>query len=83
MRQTYISITDTNKLQTDIMLFITDWVKEMKTPIPQREIVNAMQQQGVKDFTTLNAIAILVRKGYIRQAVVISKQRMYVQLRTI
>lgn len=79
----YVNLYEINELQRKIMKFVTKWVHEEKTPIPQKEIVTAMKQSGVKDFTAVNAINALLRKGYIRRAVTISNKTYYVQLRSV
>ena len=72
-----------NGLQTQIMRFIGVWVREEKTPIPQRVIVEAMTEAGVGSYATVNALNTLMRKGYLRRAVVIAHQARYIQLRTV
>ena len=79
----YINLYEVNELQTKIMEFIDKWVHEEKTPVPQKEIIIEMKRQGVKDFTAVNAINSLLKKGYIRRAVVISNKSYYVQLRRV
>lgn len=65
------------------MLFVDRWVREKKTPVPHREIIGEMKKQKVHDFTTVNAINALLRKGYIRRACTISNKTFYVQLRNV
>jgi len=79
----YISVNEINKLQTDIMHFVDQWVREQKTPVPQKEIIVCMKAAGIKDFTTINALNSLLHKGYIRRAYTISNKTFYVQLRRI
>lgn len=79
----YINLSDISEMQTEIMRFISLWVKEKKTPVPQREIILAMKIHGVKDFSVQNALSILLRKGYIRRAYSTSNRAIYVQVRTI
>ena len=79
----YVTVNEINKLQTDIMHFIDWWVREQKTPVPQKEIVAKMLRVGIKDLTTVNALNALLHKGYIRRASTISNKTYYVQLRTI
>ena len=79
----YTNLYEVNELQTKIMEFIDKWVHEEKTPVPQKEIIIEMKRQGVKDFTAVNAINSLLKKGYIRRAVVISNKSYYVQLRRV
>lgn len=79
-----INITDINELQYEIMIFVDFWVHEFKTPVPHRQIIVKMTEQGHKDFTTVNAIASLLKKSYLRKAVTMSnKNRCYVQLRRV
>jgi hypothetical protein len=79
----YISLSEINELQTNIMLFVSYWVKKKKTPVPQKDIILRMQANGIKNFTTVNALNSLLRKGYIRRAYTISNKTTYVQLRGI
>lgn len=74
---------DVNDLQANIMRFIDDWARTEKVPIPLRVIIKNMKDEGVKDFTTINAIRTLLRKGYIRRAVGTSNKTSFVQLRRI
>lgn len=84
MTQTvYKDFSEVNKLQTDIMVFIDNWVREKKTPVPQKEIIISLVKVGNKDFTVSNALHSLLRKGYIRKAYVISNKTFYVQLRRV
>ena len=79
----YVDLYDVNELQRNIMKFVDNWVRTEKTPIPQSEIVKAMTEAGTKNFTTVNAINSLLRKGYIRRAIITSNKTYYVQLRRI
>jgi len=79
----YVSVSNLNKLQTDIMHFIDQWVREQKTPVPQREIIENMKQRDVKDFTTVYSLNSLIAKGYIRRAYTISNRTFYVMLRKV
>jgi hypothetical protein len=79
----YIDFYEVNELQTKIMEFIDKWTHTEKTPISQHKIIEQMKITGIKDFTTLNAINSLLRKGYIRRAVMISNKSYYVQLRRL
>lgn len=84
MKALYISAThDVNQLQTDIMLFVDVWVHKEKTPVPLKEIIAEMKRQGIKEFTTIDAIKALVHKKYLRKAIMISKSSFYVQLRRV
>lgn len=83
MSDEYSDLKEINRLQQDIMKHVDVWAHTNKTPIPLREIITHMQGEGVKDFTTVNAINSLLRKGYIRRAVTISNKTFYVQLRRV
>lgn len=66
------------------MIFVKDWANTQKTPVPQKEIIKIMTQQGVKSFTALNAINALLKKGYIRRAYVQrANTSAYVMIRNI
>lgn len=79
----YVSVNEINKLQTDIMHYIDWWAREEKTPIPQKQIIIHMKEEGVKDFTTINAVNSLLHKGYIRRAYTISNKTFYVMIRKV
>lgn len=79
----YINTKDVNGLQENIVNFISVWARTEKTPIPQKEIVVGMREQGVKTFTTVNALNSLLRKGYIRRSCQVSNKTYYVLCRTI
>jgi reverse gyrase len=72
-----------NKLQTDIMVYVQDWVHTQKTPVPQKEIIAYMKDNGIKEPATVYALNALINKGYLRRAYVISNKTYYVQLRRI
>lgn len=72
-----------DQLQIRIMKFVDEWVKTEKRPVPQKEIINRMKSEGVKSFTTVNAINALIRKGYIRKGIAVSNKTLYVQLKGI
>jgi len=65
------------------MRFVDKWVHEQKTPIPLKEIITEMKNQEIPDFTTIKALNVLLKKGYIRRAVIISNTTSFVQLRGI
>lgn len=65
------------------MQFITKWVREQKTPIPQKEVIKAMEKEGIKSYTVAGALNFLLRNGFIRRAVITSNQTFYVQIKTI
>lgn len=83
MKTIYTNLSEINDLQTAIMHFIADWVHIEKTPIPLKEIIEGMTLQGVHNFTTIKAIDVLLKKGYIRRAIVISNKSSFVQLRSV
>jgi len=74
-------LQDVSTLQVKIMVFVSDWAKKQKTSVPKREIIITMKREGVKDFTTINALMALIKKGYIRKACSTTNRVSYVQLR--
>jgi len=82
-RSIYVEFGEINELQRNIMKFVDWWVHTENTPTPQKEIIIAMRIAGTKSFTTINALNALLRKGYIRRAVIISNKTSYVQLRRV
>ena len=83
MNTTYTSLSELNDTQTTIMTYISWWVNEKKTTVPLKEIIDNMIQEGIKKDTTVKALQVLLKKGYIRRAVVISNKSYFVQLRSI
>jgi len=79
----YINLDEVNKLQTEIMNFIDEWVRHQKTPVPHRKILDGMKANGTGFPTTVNALHSLLHKGYIRRAFMISNKTYYVQIRRI
>lgn len=79
----YVSLLELNVLQTDIMKFISWWVHEKKVPVPLKEIIASMTSKGIKSPTTIKSINVLLKKGYIRRAVIISNKTFFVMLRSV
>jgi hypothetical protein len=65
----YLSYSDINELQQDIINFMISWAKKKQTPIPLTNIITNMKSRNIKRLTTLNAINSLIYKKYIRRAV--------------
>jgi predicted transcriptional regulator len=81
IRTLYSNYTDITTTQEEIMKIVQDWVHTQKTPIPHKEVIEKMESNGAKKITVCVALAKLVSKGYIRQAV--HNKSFYVLLRTI
>ena len=79
----YINLKDINELQENIVKFIDWWVHEKKTIIPRKEIIDKLLSDGNKKPTIINAINVLLKKGYIRRGVGTSNKTYYVQLRRL
>lgn len=79
----YIDLYEISNLQIKIMKFVDVWATEKKIPIPQKEIVKEMENNGIKNYTTANALNTLVKWGYLRHAVKTSNQTFYVQLKRV
>jgi len=71
------NVKDINQLQHDIMVYVKFWVDTEDTPIPQSQIIKHMKVQGVKSYTTINSINSLLRKGYIRRAIMPQRNKTY------
>jgi hypothetical protein len=83
-KSSYYGFQKTPSLQLNIMRYITAWVKKEKTPVPKKEIVAEMVTQGIKDYTTLNALNALAKKGFIRATSSFGyRGTRYIQLRSI
>jgi hypothetical protein len=59
------------------------WVHTKKTPVPHMYIVTNVSKLGVPERTIKASIQTLIRKGYIRRPVRLSKCASYIQLRTM
>lgn len=80
----YQNLSEINDLQTCIMQFVQDWVRDKRLPVPQKDIIIAMKtDKNTPGFTTANALNSLMSKGYIRRAVTFSNRTLYVQIRRI
>lgn len=72
-----------NKLQYEIMSFICDWGHHNKTPIFRSAIISKMEKKGFVRYTTINALKVLLRNGFIRKSTISSNKTSYVQLRSV
>lgn len=79
----YTNLREVDELQTNIMRFVDLWVHEKKTTVPLKEIIRYMSNEGIKSFTTIKAIGVLIKKGYIRRSEEISNKTYFVQLRRV
>lgn len=79
----YTSLSELNTLQTRIMEYIEWWVHTKKTPIPRKNIIQSLEKQGTNHETTIKSINVLLKKGYIRRAIVTSNKSFYVQIRSV
>lgn len=79
----YSNYYEITELQVKIMKVVDTWVHEQRTPIPKKQIIETMKSEGIKDFTTINAITSLLLKGYLRRAIVTSNKTFYVMLRRV
>jgi hypothetical protein len=74
---------DINDTQLAVMRIIDGWVRTQKTPVPRKQVVKAMQENGVGESTTKASLKVLLAKGYIRRGVTTSTKVIYVKLRGI
>lgn len=79
----YISLSELNKLQTTIIVFIDTWVHEKKTPVPLKEIIANMEAQNENKNNVIYSLKVLIKKGYIRRSDAISNKTYFIQLRTV
>ena len=77
----WVSLSEINELQTKIMRLIDVWAHNNKTPIPLKLIKDKMKEEGIIEPTTIKALGVLLRKGYLRRANTISNKTYFVQLR--
>lgn len=78
----YIDFYGLTKLQRTTFNVIDDWSRKNTTPIAHKEILKQMKAKGVQHDSIINSIRALVKKGYIRKAIIISNSTFYVRLRT-
>jgi len=80
----YVSRKDITDQQEKVMLFIINWVKTKKTPVPKMQIMKQMVKSGMVSDTVEWSLGVLLAKGYLRRAWT-NKQNTtsYVQLRTL
>ena len=80
-RTVYVSVSEINGLQTQVMEFINKWVHEEKTPVPLKEIITGMKNQKIDRPSVIYSLKILIEKGYIRRSLEVSNKTSFVQLR--
>jgi hypothetical protein len=73
----------TGNIEEAIMAFIDYWVRSNNTAVPKKEIMEKMLKDGIKTYTTLNALNALIKKRYIRKGHQATNRTVYVQLRTM
>lgn len=83
MNTQYNNFIEISGLQLKIMEYVQLWVQDKKTPVPLTEIIKGMVVQKFKTFTTVKAISVLLKKGYIRRAISMGKKSYFVQLKRI
>jgi Fe2+ or Zn2+ uptake regulation protein len=76
-------LENTKDAQTNVMEFIDMWVRQNKTAVTRQDILAQMTIQGIKKPTIINALKLLIKKGYIRRGYAFSRTTTYVQLRSL
>lgn len=61
------SIGDIKKLQVDVMQVVDIWVHTVRTPVPQKEIIDRLEKKGAKSYSVVSALNTLMRKGYLKK----------------
>ena len=79
----YEDLDDLTELQKSVMEVITKWVRENKTPVPRKEIIVTMKENGMNKPTVVYCLEALLNRGYIRRAFTMSNTTQFVQIRTI
>ena len=79
----YIGLDSLTISQELVMEIVEDWVHKEKTPVPHAEILIRMKKKGESEGTIKEAINSLLKKSYLRRAVIISNKSYYVQLRRV
>jgi len=87
MKTKYSPFEEINIIQKEIMVFIDNWVRTEKVPVPRKEIMKAFAGKKSEGrhppITVEGAVNALLRKGYIRRGYTGTNKSTYVQLRTI
>lgn len=65
------------------MVLIGEWTSDNVDPILRAYIIEKMVDDGFKDFTVINSINSLLKKGFIRKSSIRSNKTSYVQLRSV
>lgn len=83
----YVNLRVISELQIEIMEFVDIWVRNEKTPVPRKEIINSMEVNGKKHHAVKKALIGLLRQGYLRKAIMDSSvplnKAFYVQLKRV
>jgi len=83
----YINIDESTpavaELIEDTMFLIDTWVKTVKTPIPKKKIRDEMRGKGKTDLQINYVINLLIKRGFIREAISVSNIIKYVQTGTM
>ena len=79
----YVDLEVLTQTQLKIMEIVEDWVKTEKTPIPKTKIVTEMKEKGVVEATTQFGLLGLVKRSYLRKAIIVSNRAYFVQLRRV
>lgn len=72
-----------NDLQRRIMELISDWTSSNDIPIQRSYVIKELVKQDVKNFTVINSLNSLLKKGFIRKSTNRSNKTSYIQIRTI
>ena len=69
--------------QKKAFVFIDEWVRLEKTPMPKKELFKKLVLADISESTARKSIAALVTKGFIRRAATSTNQTFYVMLRSM
>lgn len=83
----YVPLTELTSLQVSIMGVVDLWVKGNTVPVTRKHIMIEMEKKGATSYAVKNALAGLLRLGYLRVAILgaddaLNKTK-YVQLRKV
>jgi hypothetical protein len=81
----YVTTADITELQVKILHYANDWARKEKTPIPQKKLIEGMENQKENPFTVINSLRVLLKKGYISRTKVYGEgsQTFYKLIRSI
>lgn len=70
-----------SEAQRQAITFVKNWAETKKTPCPKKELFKALINADMSESTARKAIEALIKQGFIRRAIAVSKQSYFVLLK--